>query len=399
MRIVQINATCEHGSTGLVVKDIGTELERQGEESFYAYQSAKNSIPNGYQIGNVADWKRHALLSRIFGKQAYFSKGATKKLIKWLKEIKPDIVHLHNLHSNYIHLNMVLKYLADADIPTVITLHDCWFFTGKCYHYIDKGCQGFIDGCKGCRDKKGAPISWIFNRAEDVYRDRVKYITAIKSLKVVGCSEWISNEAQKGFLKNCDVRMIRNGVNVDIFKPQDKHELKIKHGYKNKFVVLGIAQKLMSPLNEELMEKLVNSLDSDSVFLVIGCSEQQKQMLSRYGDKIVAKGFVEHRHEMAEYYSMADVFANPSHADTLPTVSMESICCGTPVVTYNNSGCPELILASCGIVVEDRNADEFVKAVNSVRYTEYNCAEIGRANFDKNRLACQYVDLYKQMLN
>ena len=399
MKVLQINATCEHGSTGLIVKDIGNELTALGHQVFYAYQLAKNPVPNGYRIGKLLDWKIHALFSRVFGKQAYYSRLSTKRLLKWIDEIKPDVVHLHNLHSNYINLNMVLKYLATNKIPTVVTLHDCWYFTGKCFHYVDVGCEGYKSGCKACKYKKTAPVSWFFSTAKKVYKDRVKHFSAIDNLKFVGCSEWISGEAKKSFLKDFDIRTIQNGVNIDIFKPLDKQELKTKFGLQDKFVILGIAQKLMVPANAELIEKIVDSLDENCVFVVIGCSTQQKEMLSAYGKKVIAKGFVEHRHEMAEYYSLADVFVNPSHADTLPTVSMESICCGTPVVTYNNSGCPELILDGCGEVVDDCDADKFIEAICRVKNTQYACSKIGQEHFDRSLLVCKYIDLYREMLN
>ena len=398
MKILQINATCEHGSTGLVVKDIGNALEKAGDEVFYAYQLARNPIKNGYRVGNLLDWKVHALFSRLFGKQAYFSKSSTKKLLKWMDSLQPDIVHLHNLHSNYINLNMVLEYLAKMKIPTVITLHDCWYFTGKCFHYVDIGCDGFKYGCKNCSDKNGAPVSWLFNTAASVYKDRVKYLFEIENLKIVGCSQWITDEAKKGFLKDFDVSRIRNGVNTEIFTQQNKEQIKEKHNLTGKYVILGIAEKWMVPSNKNLISRIVKGLDDNSVFIMLGCTDVQKEYLRSFGDKMITHSFVEHRHTMAEYYCMADVFVNASHADTLPTVSMESICCGTPVITYNNSGCPELVLDGCGIVVDDYNEDEFIKAIETVKATKYDCSKIGAENFDKNKLVQNYIDLYREMI-
>ena len=135
MKVLQINAVYNMGSTGRNVKETAEYIKAQGIESRVATSAGSINDEEVYVIGNWLDKKVHALCSRFFGMQAYFSKQSTKKLIKWIKKQNPDVVHLHNLHANYIHLNELLKYLAKADIPTVITLHDCWFFTGKCSHY------------------------------------------------------------------------------------------------------------------------------------------------------------------------------------------------------------------------------------------------------------------------
>ena len=135
MKILQINATYGYGSTGLIIKDIGDAVTTSGNEALFAYQSGCAPKDISYVVGNLFDWKLHALFCRLFGKQGYYSSFATKRFIKHLDKTRPDILHLHNLHSNFINLNMLLDYLGKKDIPTVITMHDCWYFTGKCFHY------------------------------------------------------------------------------------------------------------------------------------------------------------------------------------------------------------------------------------------------------------------------
>ena len=100
MKVLQINAVYGFKSTGVIVKDIGDMLSNNGEEAYFAYQVANWPPENGYQIGGKLGWKLHALHARLFGKQAYASKRATKKLCEWMDKIRPDIVHFHNLHSN-----------------------------------------------------------------------------------------------------------------------------------------------------------------------------------------------------------------------------------------------------------------------------------------------------------
>ena len=171
MRVLQINANFGFGSTGLIVKDISDQIEKEGSEAFCAYQKTNTPVNNGYQIGNKFDWKLHALFSRVFGRQGYYSYFSTKSFLKYIDKIKPDVIHLHNLHSNYININLLFKYIAKKDIPTVITFHDCWFFTGKCFHYVDVSCDRYKTGCGKCPKKKAPPKSLFFDFSAQVLKD------------------------------------------------------------------------------------------------------------------------------------------------------------------------------------------------------------------------------------
>lgn len=396
MKVLQINATYGYASTGLIVSDIGQAIRDSGHEAFFAYQTTNETVKNGYCVGNKLDWKIHAVLARVFGKQAYYSKGATKRFLKYLDEIKPDVVHLHNLHSNYINLNMLLEYLAVNDIATVITMHDCWYFTGKCFHYIDVGCERFMNGCGNCPKQKAPQVSLFFDRSAEVIKEREKYLSAIPRLKIVGCSHWICNEAKKGILKNCDITAIWNGLNTEIFKPMDKNELKKKYNCENKFVIMGMANKWLLPRNKELLEKTIEKSEKNELLIIVGCNENHIKYLEKFGDKVKAVGFIADRLELAEYYSMADVFVNPTHADTLPTVNMESICCGTPVTTYDVCGSAELILDGCGAVAPEDDVDGMINAFKNV--TAKDCASIGENAFDRQTSYNKYVDVYEELL-
>ena len=176
MRVLQVNAVYGVGSTGVIVEDIHNLSIEKGIESYVAYSTTnKSMVPNGYKIGNNLGKKMHALFSRINGMQAYFSTNATRKFLRYIDEIKPDIVHLHNLHSNYINLNMLLKYLAEKDIKTVVTLHDCWFYTGGCFHYTSSDCYKWLSGCGDCPKKIADTPAYLFDRSKDVLADRKEY--------------------------------------------------------------------------------------------------------------------------------------------------------------------------------------------------------------------------------
>ena len=395
MKILQINAVYGYLSTGMIVKDIGRIITENGHEAFFAYQSTNETVNNGYCIGNSFDWKMHALLSRLSGKQSYHSKFATYKFLKYIDEIKPDVVHLHNLHSNYIHLNMLLDYLAKKDIATVITMHDCWYFTGKCFHYIDHGCNGFTNGCGNCPKRKTSPPSWFFDFSKTMFKDRKKYLLAIPRLQIVGCSDWICNEAKKGFLRDTNIVPIWNGVDTDTFKPYDKSQMKKKYDCLDKRVVMGMANKWFLPQNKELLEKTVEQIGENDLLMLVGCNEVQFKNAEKYGNKVKTVGFIKGRKELAEYYSMADVFVNPTHADTLPTVNMESICCGTPVVTYAVCGSSELVLEGCGRVVPENDVEGMINAFNNIVPTD--CSSIGAKAFDRQVSYEKYLNVYEEL--
>ena len=395
MKVLQINANYGFGSTGLIVKDIGDVLQESGHEAYFAYQSTNQKIQTGYKVGNVLDWKIHAIMCRIFGKQGYYSKIATRRLLNYISQLVPDIVHLHNLHSNYVNLNMLLKYLADKDIPTVITMHDCWYFTGKCFHYADSDCDRFQYGCGKCKKKKSPPKSWMFDCSAKVWKDRKYFLHLIPRLKVIGCSNWICNEAKKSFLKDCDISCIYNGVDISIFRERETG-LSSQLKEQDEILVMGMANKWFLPENISMITK-VHSLENVKL-MIVGCSEEQISTLSDMDENIIAIGYVKDRNELAEYYNAADVFVNLTHADTLPTVNMESICCGTPVITYDSCGSPELIDENSGMVIKEFNEEGVVNAILKMKKQKFEeCSGIGIKKFDKNQCYEKYVSVYTKL--
>lgn len=400
MKVLQINATKGYKSTGIIVSDIGNMLEKNGMEAFYAYQTSFGELKNSYRVGNKLDWKLHALFCRVFGIQAYFSKNATKKLIKYIASIKPDIVHLHNLHSNYIHLNLLLSFLAKCDIPTVITMHDCWYFTGKCFHYADIGCGKFKTECGNCPKNKTSQKSLFFDFSKKVLKDKYEHLTAIPRITLVGCSKWICNETENSLLKNLKTVNIYNGVDTEIFTTYDNKELREKYNlFEETFVIMGMANKWMLGENKELLNRTVELLGDTKKLLLVGCSDSQAESLKKMSQHIIPVGFIKDRKELAKHYSVSNVFVNPTNVDTLPTVNMESICCGTPVITYNNTGSPELVLDGCGKIIESDNIESMIEAINSkMQKIDENSLLKARDVFDKNKCYEKYLKVYNDIL-
>ena len=397
MNVLQINAVYGEKSTGTIMADIGSMIEESGNHAFYAYQKTNQPVQNGYRVGNPFDWKIHALLARLFGGQGFYSSFATKKLIQQIEKDKIDVIHLHNLHSNFVNVDMLLKYIAKKDIATVITMHDCWWFTGKCFHYVDCGCDRFTSGCGKCPKRHAAPRSILFDTSALCWAKKKKRLLSVPRLKMVGCSKWVCSEAKKGFLQGCDIAQIYNGIDTSVFKPYDTTDLKKQLRIGDDFLVLGMANKWLDVRNAEVLQRIYALPEVQIVLL--GCTQAQKTQLAAEFPHIVAIGYVSGREELARYYSMADVFVNVTHADTLPTVNMESICCGTPVITYDSCGSPELVDSDSGIVVPEDDVTGLISALEQVRNRKYtSCWKIGKNKFDKNITYGQYLNLYSDIV-
>lgn len=400
MKVMQINAVYATGSTGYIVSDIHTLSIENGIDSYVAYSTSPledNEIINGYQIGNTIGKKIHALLGRLNGKQAYFSQIATWKLLKYIGTIEPDIVHLHNLHSNYIHLNILLDYLAIKKIKTIITLHDCWFYTGGCFHYTSTRCDRWLKECGCCPRQKKDTSALFFDSSKRILKDRKKYLCKIDDLTIVGVSEWISCEAKSSFLGYKKIITIHNGIDTDFFRPIYS-DFRVRNGIGDeKFVILGIANKWLLPINQILLTALVDFLNEDMVFVMIGCTEKQRKMLPEI---IKAFPFISDRRELRNIYSSCDVFANCTWEESLSLVNVEAQACGVPVVTYSDTGVYETVDGMSGFKVRNGDIKEFLDAIQSVKNKKKQnyskkCREFVVKEFNKKTNYKKYLELYK----
>lgn len=404
VKVLQINAVYGKKSTGVIVHDIGVMLCETGNESFVAYQDSPLSAPNGYKIGNKLDWKLHALLTRLTGKQGFYSRSVTKKFLNYLETLRPDIIHLHNLHANYINLPILLEYVKEHEIGLVLTLHDCWFFTGKCTHFADIGCEKYKTGCVGCPKKKQEIPNLLRDNAEWVYKKKRELFSDIHKKKIIGCSKWIASLAQESFFDKEEVGYIYNGIDTENFKPQDRNNIRRNLGVEEEFVILGMANKWGLAENEDVIKGLLQHYScKNATFVIVGCTAYNKKRFNELALETSAKvmliDYIQSREKLAEYYASADVFVNLTHVDTLPTVNMESICVGTPVVTYNSGGSPELILPGCGFVVEKGEINSLIKAIEDSRnLNRTNISNIGIVSFNAQLNYKKYLEIYHSLI-
>lgn len=401
MKILQINAVYEFGSTGRNVSELHNFLLENGVDSYVAYgEGDKRPDERLIYIGNAFDHKLHGLLSRIVGKQGYFSKRQTRILCKKIDGIMPDVVHLHNLHSNYVNLPLLLAHLEKRKIPIVVTLHDCWFFTGKCCHYVGVGCQKWQNECYRCPQLKNNNSSWFFDFTRTMHRDRKKWFGK-SGVWAVGVSDWITNEAKKSLLADSEgVSRIYNWIDLSVFKPVDPEIGRKKYGLNNDdTVILAVSQGWNE--NKGLFDliKIAESFSQAKVVLV-GKIPQEKSL----PENMILIPFVSSKEALAEIYSMADVLVNPSRMETFGKVTAEALACGTPAIAYDNTANSELVCDDVGACAKNLNVEDMIDKLSAIlsngkkSYSD-NCVRSASERFDARQNMLGYLSLYENIMS
>lgn len=398
MKLVQINACFGYGSTGVIVRDLQDLCIRNGVECIIAYSQSKGIVRDGYKMGNIFSNKLHAILSRISGKQGYFSIISTYKFLSFLDEYKPDIIHIHNLHGCYINLSMLLRYAAKREIAIVATLHDCWFYTGGCSHYTSAGCDRWLKQCGDCPRRYEETAAYLWDSSAKILADRKNLFACIKKLVGVGVSDWIAKEAHKTVFKNAQCITIYNGIDTEFFHPVQS-DFREKYGLIGKKIILAPANKWFLNINQKTFDYFASRLTDDMrmVFIGVGCDE------SRLTDKMINIGFVASRRIIREIYSAADVMVNCTREESLSLLNIEVQACGTPVVTYSNTGVRETVNGKCSFAVENGNPACMWKMAESILSNGKKCFENDcicwvKQKFDKNKNYMKYIELYNNIL-
>ena len=385
MKVLQINSVCGIRSTGRICSDLAEVLEQNGHECKIAY--GRETVPEKYQkyavrIGSDFDVKLHALQSRIFDNAGFGSRRATEKFIEWVKEYDPDVIHLHNIHGYYINIEVLFNYLAKADKPVVWTLHDCWAFTGHCAHYSYVKCGKWNVGCYNCPQKKSYPSSFLFDYSKQNWIKKNVLFTSVNNMTLVTPSKWLANEVKQSFLSKYPVNVIPNGIDLNVFKPTPS-DFREKNSLVGKKIILGVASAW--GLKKGLFDfvELSKCLDEDYKIVLVGLTEKQKKELPSNILKITRTNNI---HELAEIYTAADVFFNPTYEDNYPTVNLEAQACGTPVITYRTGGSVESIPEEN--VVEQGDLRKAISKFESFLEIAKNIA------LDKHLLMKNYLEAY-----
>lgn len=391
---------CGIASTGRIVAGIYNEVKAAGGEAKVAYGFRKAAIVpecDRYRINSKAGYYFHNILAKITDKTGLYSKRQTKRFVKWIKEYDPDIVNIHNLHGYYINYEILLNYLAKTKKIVVLTLHDCWAFTGHCAHFDMLGCEGFLSGCSECPHKKAYPKSYFLSRAAENYNLKKRLLSGIENLTVVTPSNWLKELAKQTFLGDKEIRVINNGIDLSVFSPTDS-DIKRKLGIENKKMVLAVANNWNYGKGLDDINIIADKLPSDIKIVMVGLDKKQ---LKKVNKNIVALNRTSSIKELAYLYSAADVFINPTREDTFPTVNIEALACGTPVITYNTGGSPEIIGDNCGWVIEKGDISAILQTIMEHREKEENISSacvFYAKNYNVQDKFKEYIELFKGLV-
>lgn len=391
MVIVQINAVYEYSSTGRIVKELHQALKNAGHDSFVFCTNAEDEENGVFCMGTKITRKVHGLMSRITGLQGYFSHSATKKLIHKLDKIQPDAVHLHNLHGNYIHVNMLLDYLVEKQIPTLVTLHDCWLFTGHCCHYLDVKCDKWQYGCGNCPSIHKWNKSWIFDTSAKMWKDKKERFGKLNSLTVIGVSDWITNECRKSFMKEyARFERIYNWIDLNTFKPAQERR------HNEAPIILSVSQSWSEI--KGLYDILSIAAQYPTYhFVLIG----EKPSVS-VPDNVEMVGTISDIAQLVSWYQKADVLLHLSYQETFGKVIAEALACGTPAVVYDVTAMPELIGPGCGFTVKKgdwRAAGEAIEKIICDTEWDNKTRPFAEHHFDMSKLIDDWMRLYRTAAN
>ncbi|OUQ04404.1 glycosyl transferase [Erysipelatoclostridium sp. An15] len=387
-RILFINSVC-NGSTGSICKNLYKVAVEAGHECCIAY--GRGEAPKGsktIKIGNKLDIYLHVLKARLFDASGFGSKQATKEFIKKIDEFKPDIIHLHNIHGYYVNIEILFKYLrAHPEIKKIWTLHDCWAFTGHCAYYTYAKCNKWQRCCNSnCPNKNEYPKA-IFSKVEKNFNRKKEIFNNVENMILVTPSEWLKNEVEKSYLKSYQIEVINNGVDTKIFK-YTKSNIKEKYSIKNKKVILGVASVWDKRKGLDIFIKLSKRLDSNYQIVLIGLNKNQQKKVS---DNIIGITRTENVQELVKWYSAAEVLFNPTLEDNYPTVNLEAIACGTPVITFDTGGSPESAFADESTTIFSKSVDESV-----IKILNINKADIKQKCIKMKFINDTYLKLMKE---
>lgn len=389
MKVFQINSVCGVGSTGRIAVDLKHYLEQQGHECRIAYGRGFYNESGCVCFSSKKEFLLHTALSRVTDRQGFYSKKATKRLIRQIKTFSPDVIHLHNVHGYYLNLPLLFGFLAEYNRPVVWTLHDCWVFTGHCAHFDFIGCDKWLTGCNHCPQKAEYPASLLFDQSAKNYLQKKQLFTALNKVHFVTPSLWLANLARRSFLKDKDIRTIHNGVDLNIFHPTTGNFV-AQNKLEGKKIVLGVTNIWNDRKGLSDFIKLSTLLPENYQIVLVGLTEEQQKNLPK---NILGITRTENAQKLAEIYSAAYVFVNPTYEDNYPTTNLEALSCHTPVITYRTGGSPESVTENSGFVVEKGDINGLIDAINRIdTLTEFSTVETNLENVYK-----EYLKLYEEV--
>ncbi len=391
MKVLHINSVAAFGSTATIAEDLCRGLEARGGRAVLAYgRGDASDKASCIRIGSPLSVLAHGAASRISDRHGRYSLAATAAFLRRAEAFRPDLVHLHNLHGYYLNYPMLFAWLRDKKLPVVWTLHDCWAFTGHCAHFIPSGCEKWRSGCGACGQKGSYPKSLLADASSRNHADKRRCFTGLDTLTVVTPSEWLKSLAGQSFLGAYPIRCIHNGVDLGLFRPDGPEYPPLSHK-EDRILLLGVAGSWAENKGLEDFFRLRQLLDARYRIALVGLSPAQ---LASLPEGVEGFGRIRSAEELAAIYRSADLFLNPSYADTYPSTQLEALASGTPVLCYDTGGCAEA-LADRRCVVPRGDVVALAGAIRAEAWRD--CVFPARDRLDKQRAIAEYLSLYESL--
>lgn len=400
--ILLVNATVNSGSTGRIAEEISQAAIANGYQTYFGYgRIGRDSKSQLIKIGSDKDVMLHGLGSLLFDNHGFCSKTATRKFIDEIEKFHPSVINLHNIHGYYLNVEILFNYLEISNIPVVWTLHDCWPFTGHCTYFDRYNCLKWQSCCERCPNSKGYPKSLCLDRSKSNYKHKKELFNKPNNITFVSPCHWMERLVRQSFLSKYPVVTIHNGVDIDVFKSMESTEIRKELGIApDKKIILGVASTWDRRKGFDDFVTLSQQLDNNHQIVLVGLNDKQEASLPK---NMIGIKRTENIQQLAELYSLANVFVNPTYVDNFPTTNIEALACGTPVVTYRTGGSPEAIDSYTGVVVNKGDINLLKLAVEFVanRKAEYTtaCRKRAEVMFNKHDRFNDYIALFNNLID
>ena len=391
MKIVEINSY-NFASTGNIMLGIA-ECARNAGHEVYTFnpdgRSMRKNVPGNFAIGNRYERALSSKINYYTGNHGALHFWGTYNFLRELDRIQPDIIHMHNLHCDYINIGMLVSYINKHHVKAVWTLHDCWSFTGHCPYFDIVACDKWKVSCNKCPMYHDYPASKWDNSVSQ-YKKKKKWFTSIEDLTIVTPSRWLADLVKESYLNKYETKVIYNGLNMTIFKSTESN-FREKYHLEDKFIILGVAFSWGERKGQDRFERLAAILDKRYQIVLVGINKENVS-----ANNIICIPKTNNQVELAEIYTAADVLLNPTREDNFPTVNIEALACGTPVLSYGAGGSAEAFDAQSGMLVSGETVVAVLDKLYSDNFDKSACVERGK-EFEQNLKYKEYIDLYLEV--
>lgn len=401
MKILHVNVVYGVGSTGKIVSSLHNYLLTKKVDSVVCYgRGERSSVENVNKIAPEWIMKLQSLRSKLTGYAFAGCYISTKSLCKRILDEKPSIVHLQNINGYMVNIYKLLDFLRVNDIPTLLTLHAEFMYTGGCGNTQD--CTRWHHGCGKCPQRsKGRPSSLIFDRSAQELKLMNRAIGEFDTIQLTAVSDWLASNASKSpSMKSKKITTIGNGLDISVFRMRDASQIVKRLNAYSKKVILHVTPDFSNPLKGgkfvlEIAERLK---DSNVVVIVIGYNGKNSELPSN----IIPINHISNQIELAQFYSFADVTLLTSKSETFSMVCAESLSCGTPVVGFRAGGPEAISLKSYSEFVDYGDVEKLelsiMKWLFEKKLDNEKVSLEAHQKYSDEKVNERYLEVYKKMI-